>query len=168
MSRLSVRIAGIEDVPAMAALRTASGWTGGADAERMRRYLLGEHHPRHALAPRVACLAVVDTSMAGFIAGHLSTRFGCAGELQWLLVAPEFRGALVASTLLASLADWFVAAGAARVCVNVAPENLRARRFYARCGAVSLSPHWMVWDDIGVLTRGVSSRARAPSAGASE
>jgi hypothetical protein len=41
---------------------------------------------------------------------------------------------------------------ATRVCVNVAPENLRARRFYARHGAAPLSEDWMVRDDIAVAT----------------
>jgi hypothetical protein len=36
------------------------------------------------------------------------------------------------------MAEWFVAHGAMKVCVNVAPENLAARRLYARHGTVAL------------------------------
>jgi len=46
------------------------------------------------------------------------------------------------------LAAWFAAQNAKRICVNVAPENTRAVRFYARHGAAQLNEHWMVWEDI--------------------
>jgi GNAT superfamily N-acetyltransferase len=117
----------------------------------MRLYLVGEHHPRHALAPRGAFLAVSDTDVVGYIAGHLTTRFGCEGELQWLLVAPTHRGGPTATRLLRRLAGWFARHGASRVCVNVASDNSRARGFYHRHGAEELSPHWMVWGDITTL-----------------
>ena len=132
----------------MAALRAASGWTGGAGVETIRRYLAGEHHPQHALPPRVAFLAEADGTLAGYIAGHLTTRFECDGELQWLLVSPNYRGGPTAAGLLHALATWFVAQGARRVCVNVAPENVAARRLYARCGGFVLNEHWMIWPDI--------------------
>jgi GNAT superfamily N-acetyltransferase len=146
-------MASLADVPAMAELRAASGWGGGAAGETMFRYLSGVHHPRQALAPRAAFVAESEGGVVGYIAGHRTTRFGCAGELQWLLVAPARRGGSVAATLLQALATWFVQQGASRVCVNVASGNVRARRFYARHGAVELSDHWMVWPDIEVATR---------------
>jgi len=139
----------------MTRLRDASGWTGGADETTMRRYLTGEHHPREALAPRVAFVAEADGVITGFVAGHLTRRFACDGELQWILVAPERRGTPAATRLLRALATWFVAHDAARVCVNVAPENDVARRFYARHGATVLSEHWMVWKDIAIALRSV-------------
>ncbi len=150
---IAYRRALAKDVPAMAELRTASGWTGGASAETMRRYLAGEHHPQQALSPRVAFLAEAEGSLIGFIAGHLTKRFGCDGELQWILVAPAWRGSAAASGLFEALAGWFGTQGAARICVNAEAENERARRFYARRGAVDLSTAWMVWEDMGVLTR---------------
>lgn len=158
MPAIVYRPASLADVAAMAELRTASGWAGGAGAETMRRYLAGEHHPQQALAPRAAFVAEAAGALAGYVAGHRTTRFGCAGELQWLLVAPGHRGGPVAAGLLTALAAWFVAQGAERVCVNVAPENAAARRRYARCGAVALSEHWMVWPDVG----GVLAARAAP------
>lgn len=133
----------------MAALRARCGWAGGAPEPVVRRYLRGEHHPQEALAARLGVLADVDGTLVGYAAGHLTTRLGCAGEVQWLLVAPESRGGQVASALLGHLARWLVAAGARRVCVNVEPANERARRFYRRHGATDLSEYWMVWPDIG-------------------
>lgn len=155
MTSLATRRASLADVPAMARLRDASGWTGGADETTMRRYLTGEHHPREALAPRVAFVAETDGAITGFAAGHLTRRFACDGELQWILVAPEQRGTPAATRLLRALATWFVEHDAARVCVNVAPENHVARRFYARHGATDLSEHWMVWTDVASAMRSV-------------
>ena len=148
METLTCRQAAIEDVSAMARLRDASGWAGGASAETMRRYLAGDHHPQQARASRTAFVAEAAGVLQGFVAGHLTARFDCDGEVQWLLVASAARGGPVAAALLGAMAAWFVAERAARVCVNVAAENLRARRFYARHGAVELSEHWMVWPDI--------------------
>lgn len=144
----------------MAQLREESGWHGGAGAGTMRRYLAGEHHPHHSLAPRVAYVAMSGGTVVGYIAGHRTTRFGCAGELQWLLVAPTQRRGTVASGLLAALATWFSAQGATRVCVNVAPENVPARRFYSRHGAMDLSEYWMVWSDVAVAARATNLISR--------
>src|SRR5580704_4409843 len=77
MSPLVIREAAELDLPAMAELRETSGWKGGASAERMRLYLRGEHHPQFAEGPRAAFLAKDGERLVGFIAGHLTKRFGC-------------------------------------------------------------------------------------------
>src|SRR3569833_3070377 len=92
MTSIAIRQATTAAVTAMARLRDASDWTGGADESTMQRYLAGEHHPQQALAPRVAFIAESGGDVAGFVAGHLTRRFGCTGELQWILVAPLHRG----------------------------------------------------------------------------
>lgn len=145
---VSLREATVDDVPEMGRIRALGGWTGGASAERMALYLAGRHHPQHALARRVALVAEAGDALVGYVAGHRTTRFGCEGELQWLFVLPAHRGGGPASLLLAGLAAWFAREGARRVCVNVEPENARARRFYHRHGARVLDTHWLVWDDI--------------------
>jgi ribosomal protein S18 acetylase RimI-like enzyme len=139
------------DVPAIVVMR--ADWGGDAERQggRMARYLAGEHHPRHALRPRVMFVACDGHSIAGYIAGHLTRRFGCDGELEWIHVAPAYRGTGVAAELLRRLVAWFGARGAARVCVDVTPDNAAARRFYARHGAHPLQPSWMVWDDIAAV-----------------
>jgi GNAT superfamily N-acetyltransferase len=119
----------------------------------MARYFDGEHHPQHALLPRIGFVARVSDTAVGYIAGHLTTRFDCHGELQYLFVAPEYRRSGVASGLLQQLALWFQSQGARRVCVNVEPDNLPARTFYARHGAEEFRSHWMLWSDVAeVLT----------------
>ena len=116
----------------------------------MARYLAGEHHPRQALPPREMWLAEVAGTPVGYVAGHLTRRFGCDGELQWIYVVREHRGGEVAPALLRLLAAWFVDREARRVCVDVGDEH--ARRFYRRHGAVDLlPPHWLVWNDVGTL-----------------
>jgi GNAT superfamily N-acetyltransferase len=159
---MQYRTATVEDTDAMGKARANGNWTGGADAATMARYLAGDHHPREALPPRIAFLAEDSGAVIGFIAGHLTRRFGCDGELQWIFVAPGHRGVVVAGELLHRLAAWFAAEGARRVCVNVAPENGRARSFYARFGAQELTAHWMEWSDIGsALARAAPTDAPA-------
>jgi GNAT superfamily N-acetyltransferase len=142
------RIARQPDVPAMARIRAADSQTEEAWTARISAYLAGEHHPQHALLPRVSYLALDDDAVVGYIAGHLSRRYGCAGELQWINVVPEQRGTGVAGELLRLLAKWFVKQKAFCICINVAPGNIAARTFYAKHGAEKLHEQWLVWNDI--------------------
>lgn len=148
MDHVRFRRAQLADVPALAHLRR-DGEAGGASPDRMMRYLAGEHHPQQALLPRAMWLAADGDTPIGYIAGHLTRRFGCDGELQWIYVVPEHRRTRVASKLLRLLAKWFLLYDARYVCVDVGDDA--ARPFYRRHGAVDLSEHWMVWNDIGVV-----------------
>jgi len=121
---------------------------GGASEERMTAYFDGRHHPQEALLPRVIYLAHEGEALIGYIAGHLTRRFACDAELEWLYVIPQRRRCGVASGLLHRLAMWFQEHHASRVCVNVAVSNVVARRFYARNGAAVMNQHWLVWQDI--------------------
>ena len=116
-------------------------------------YLAGELHPQHALPTRAMYVAVdTDTdTVVGLIAGHLTRRYDCDGELQWIDVAPDHQQQGIASALLCQLATWFASHHATRICVDVDSANTIARRFYARHGAVPLNPHWLVWPDITVV-----------------
>ena len=42
---------------------------------RMLVYFTGQHHPQHALPPRVMCIAEYAESPIGYIACHLTKRF---------------------------------------------------------------------------------------------
>ena len=117
----------------------------------MGRYLNREHHPQQALMPRVIYVAWEGDALVGYIAGHLTRRYGCDGELQWIYVIPEYRGSGVASELLRLLAAWFMEQDASRVCVDHDPANTVARRFYMRQGALPLNEYWLVWSDIKVV-----------------
>jgi len=151
MPRVHYRQAIRSDSVAMARLWTESGGEGGAHADRMARYPAGEYHPQQALIPRVVYVACDGGAVAGYVAGHLTRRYACDGELQWILVDPEHRGTGVASELLRAFAGWFAEQHARRICVNVDPANTPARRFYTRHGAGRLNEHWLVWNDITVV-----------------
>jgi len=148
MIEVHVREAALGDVTAIAQVWSQEGGEGGAPETRVQRYLTREHHPQQALPERVIFVAERGGALVGYIAGHLTRRFRCDGELQWIFTAPGQRGSGVAAELLRRLAEWFRERAAARVCVNVDPANGSARRFYARHGASELNEHWMVWDDI--------------------
>ncbi len=118
---------------------------------RIAGYLHGELNPRQARAPRACFVAVEEGAVIGFAAGHLTTRYACDGELQWINVIPESRGTGMASELLRLMARWFVENKALRICVDVDPNNSTARAFYRRHGAEMLNEHWLVWNDISAL-----------------
>ncbi len=122
----------------------------------MAAYLHGTHHPYQARPPRVAYVALVHQVVVGYIAGHLTHRYGCDGEVQYLFVTPAHRRRGVAAQLLRLQAQWFREHQAGKICVNVAPKNAAARTFYARQGATEFNPFWYVWNDIGSVISGAA------------
>jgi len=149
---IAFRLATSADVAAMAACRLTDPAAGQADS-RMAAYFDGHHHPQQALLPRVGYVALAGDRVIGYIAGHLTTRHGCAGEVQYLFVAPEYRRQGLATALLRLLADWFSGTGAQKVCVCVDADSPAARPFYERAGASPLRPFWYAWPDISIICR---------------
>lgn len=137
----------------MARIRAAEWETEEYWINRISAYLAAELHPQQALKPRAGYVSYKESSLIGFVAGHLTRRHSCDGELEWINVIPEHRGSGVASELLRLLAGWFVSQSAFRICVDVQPENIAARKFYKRNGAEELNTHWLVWPDIGAVLR---------------
>ena len=150
MSRIQYREASRADVPAMAACRQTDPTAWPADP-RMAAYLEGRHHPQQALPPRVAFVAEVSGRVLGYIAGHLTRRYSCDGEVQYLFVGPEHRRRGIAAALLRLLAGWFGRQGASRICVNVDSDSPAAAPFYASQGASSLNDHWYVWEHLSAF-----------------
>lgn len=147
---ISVREASVSDVELMEQSRTLHG-AGRAD-ERMAAYFRGLHHPQKALLPRTGYIAMADTKPVGYAAGHLTTRFGYAGELQYLFVALPYRRRGIGRWLVKSLASWFAAQGALRVCVCVDLESEPAAPFYVSLGASPFRPSWYAWENIAAMT----------------
>lgn len=146
---INYRQAALPDVAALAKIRAISWGTEQYWSERVTGYLNCTLHPRDALAPRIIYIAEADTAMVGLVAGHLSRRLGCDGELEWIDVVLELRRKGIASQLARLLAEWFVEQGALRICVD--PGNGPARSFYRAIAAQDLNAHWMFWPDIRVL-----------------
>lgn len=144
---VSIRQAMVDDLVGLEAMRAPDEDAGPADP-RMARYLLGEHHPQFALAERVVLIAESEGKAVGYTGGHRTTRHDCEGELQYLYVVPTHRRSGVAGRMVGALARWFEGHGIRRVCVDVDPDNERARAFYSAHGAGELNSHWMVWQDL--------------------
>jgi ribosomal protein S18 acetylase RimI-like enzyme len=150
-ARLTLRNATTADIEAMALIRSREWGDSGYWQTRIAGYLDGSLSPQQALTSRHCLVAAEDTKLVGFVAGHLTRRHDCMGEVQWLNVALEWRRQGLASVLLRALARWFASQNALRVCVDVEPANSVARAFYQRHGARELNRHWLVWDDITVV-----------------
>jgi GNAT superfamily N-acetyltransferase len=150
LTRIRYREAQRSDLPRMARIWGLEKGEGGTSEERMTAYFDGLHHPQHSLLPRVIYVAFEGDALIGYIAGHLTRRYGCDGELEWIYVVPELRQGGVASGLMTYLAAWFRQQNASRVCVNVASWNTVAIHFYAKHGAELMKPGWMLWNDIAV------------------
>ena len=143
-----IRAASLADLGGLARIRAAVWGTEQYWHDRISGYMRSELHPQQALASRVVLVAEDGEDIVGFIAGHLTRRFGCDGELEWLDVVEEARRTGVAGDLLRALAEWFAGRQARRICVDVDPQNAPARAFYRKHGAQDLNPHWLVWPDI--------------------
>jgi ribosomal protein S18 acetylase RimI-like enzyme len=91
-------------------------------------------------------IAEENGSPVGYVAGHLTRRFDCDGEVQWIYVIQSRRRSGIATALLRLMAQWFGEHDAHRICVDVGDDE--ARHFYRKTGATELRPHWMVWEDL--------------------
>ena len=148
-----IRAATSDDAEAMAQCRVSDPSAGPADP-RVAAYFDHRHTPRLALGPRAGFVALDGDRIIGYVAGHLTKRYGYQGEVQYLFVAMEHRRQRVATALLEQLAFWFLQHDARRVCVDVNLDSASAQPFYESVGARSFRPHWWGWEHIGVLTGG--------------
>src|SRR5262245_55973170 len=127
------RIATSADVAGMGHCRLMAP-AAGAAAPRLAAYLNGTLPLKQALPPRIGYVALAADSVVGYIAGHLTTRHACAGEVQYLFVAPAHRRRGVATALVRLLAGWFREQGATKVCVCVDADSPAAQPLYRSLG----------------------------------
>ena len=146
MPNVSYRKVKTEDIPFLAKIRAANWETEDFWNYSISSYLNNTRNPQKALKERVLYVALVDSAIVGFIAGHLSTRYDCQGELEWIDVTEQYRRDGIASALVKILAAWFIEHKAYKVCID--PGNEIARKFYSKNGAKDLNDHWMFWNDI--------------------
>lgn len=143
MQNIVYREAETVDIPFLAQIR-ASNWE--TEDFSISGYLNCTRYPQKALKERVLYVALVDATIIGFIAGHLTTRYDCQGELEWINVIRQYQREGIASKLINILAAWFIKHKAYKICID--PGDEIARKFYAKNGAEDLNEHWMFWDDI--------------------
>jgi ribosomal protein S18 acetylase RimI-like enzyme len=148
---VTYRTATQSDIPALARLRSEGWGTEDYWIPRIAGYMIGENNPQQALPPRVLYVAVDGDNIIGFIAGHLTRRLDCEGELEWIDITAQYRRKGTASELVRMLATWFAEQDARKICVD--PGNQPARMFYAAIGAEDLNAHWMYWKDISTLLK---------------
>lgn len=114
---------------------------------RVSGYLAGTYHPGFAKEERTGFVAEESGEIIAFVAGHRTMRFSCDGEVQWAFVLPEWQRRGIGSSLLSNLRQWFAKHGMKKVCVNASAE-MKTRAFYLKHGAVPMSEHWCVWEDV--------------------
>ncbi|MGN6640247.1 MAG: GNAT family N-acetyltransferase [Mucilaginibacter sp.] len=146
---ISYRIATRNDIPAIAYLRSLEWETEDFWVPRVTGYMNGVNTPQHGFPERIVYVAEEDNVITGFIAGHLTTRLNCGGELEWINVETDYRRKGIAAELVHKLAAWFIEQNAHKICVD--PGNENARKFYTALGAENLNQHWMYWQDISIL-----------------
>jgi GNAT superfamily N-acetyltransferase len=147
INELIIREISTETIPEIVKIRTRDWGTDEAYWDRrIRGYLDCTSNPTDALNTRIIYVAMIGGVVVGFIAGHLTSRFGCQGELQWINVIPDWQEKGIASQLIKKLAQWFVANNAFKVCIDAGSEEVR--QFYSKNGATMLNNHWMYWEDI--------------------
>ena len=105
---VEIRHVGGGDIDAIAAIRAQTWETDDFWKSRVERYRSGEHSPQNALPPRTIFVAVSESEILGFVAGHRTRRYACDGELQWIDVASDFRRKGIAGQLLRAIAAWLV------------------------------------------------------------
>jgi ribosomal protein S18 acetylase RimI-like enzyme len=149
MSNVLYRQAAKQDIPFLAKIRAKNRGSEEYWDNRISGYLDGTHNPQQALPPRIIYIAADKDAIIGFIAGHLTRRLDCEGELEWIDTIEEYRRRGIASELVRILAKWFVQQNACKICVD--PGDEMARKFYKKNGAEALNEHWMYWNDIRTI-----------------
>jgi ribosomal protein S18 acetylase RimI-like enzyme len=151
MADIQYREAKESDVVGMSKIRAENWGTEDYWNTRIAGYLNWQHNPQQALSSRIIYIASDNEKVVGFIAGHLTRRFECDGELEWIDTINKYRRNGIATELLRLLAAWFVDNMAFQICVDSDPSNLIARQFYKKLGAEELNKHWLVWRNIKLI-----------------
>lgn len=146
MHRIKYREVKDEDIPGLAKFRSKNDDEQMYWEQRIAGYLKLTYHPQKALQERVIFVAEDEEKIIGFIAGHLTQRFNCDGELQWINVSEAYRNKGIGFELICVLNRWFIQHNAFKICVD--PGNELARKFYKKYDAEELNEHWLFWEDV--------------------
>jgi GNAT superfamily N-acetyltransferase len=121
----------------------------GRRRERWRTYFMGES-PTTSKPERVVLKAMIDADVVGYLAGHLTTRFGMDAEIQSFYVLRSYQRRGIGRALLRRLIEWLAMNDVQSLCVGIAQTN-PYQAFYGKYGAVYRNAHWMMWSDLDEL-----------------
>lgn len=124
------------------------------------KYLSGASSPKLARRERVAFKACADDKMVGFIAGHLTNRFGKDVEIESFYTLEDDQQTGAWGQLLLHFIEWARGHEAKSLCVGVGPELNEYREFFIKYGATYLNPRWIYWDDMAALAERVENRQK--------
>ncbi|MEO6719224.1 MAG: GNAT family N-acetyltransferase [Ferruginibacter sp.] len=149
MSEILYRKVINQDISSLAKIRSRYSETEEHWTNRISGYLNLTINPQQSKRIRIIYIASINNLIIGFIAGHLTDRYECDGELQWIDVVQEDRNLGIASELVKLLAKWFIDQDCVKICAD--PANEIAQQFYKKNGAEFLNDHWMFWKDIRTI-----------------
>ncbi|OCX51090.1 hypothetical protein BEL04_20460 [Mucilaginibacter sp. PPCGB 2223] len=107
--------------------------------------------PATSKPERIVLKAVEDGRIIGFIAGHLTTRFGKDAEIQNFYILKDHQRKGIGYALLNKLVEWLVQNKVNSLCVGVALNN-PYQAFYLKYFGQYLNEHWIFWDNIQVIS----------------
>jgi GNAT superfamily N-acetyltransferase len=166
---LNIREANLEDAGELARVEIASKSKSipglfspieidfGRRLERWQSYLSGQSFPQMAKAERIAFKACVDGRTIGYIAGHLTERYGKDAEIESFYVLLEHQRKGTGKKLLLRFVEWAELHRAGSLCVGIAAKN-PYQAFYLKYGGKHLNPHWIYWDDLAALAGCIAGR----------
>jgi GNAT superfamily N-acetyltransferase len=128
--------------------------------QRWKNYLNGASSPTAARPERIVFKACIGQKLVGFVAGHLTTRYGKDAEIQLFYVLQENQRAGLGGKLLLQFLDWAGRHNAKSLCVGIAPNN-KYKGFYLKYGGRYINPHWIYWDDMAALSHMIMRNSRS-------
>jgi GNAT superfamily N-acetyltransferase len=122
--------------------RDIAFWTN-----RWRSYIQEGSRAQMATGDGFAVIAEVENAPVGFAAYHHTRRHDTQAELQSIYVRKEAQGSGIGTLLLRFIATRLHDEGTTTMCVGYDPRN-PYKRFYLKQGAIEISPHWAMWQDV--------------------
>jgi len=116
---------------------------------RWQSYFL-KQSPLTSKPERIILKAVDGEEIIGYLAGHLTTRFGMDAEIQSFYILHEYQRQGIGTALLCRFSDWLKTHQGVSLCVGVLPAN-PYKAFYLKNGGKYLNEHWIIWNDVSVI-----------------
>lgn len=160
---MNIEVAGKSDIEELTAVEIESkrqsipGYIDAVEIDyalrlhRWRTYF-NKESPKSSKPERVILKAVIDSHIAGYIAGHLTNRYEMDAEIQSFYILINYQRNGIGKSLLMKFVEWLNGHQAKRLCVGIAKGN-KYQAFYLKFGGKHLNEHWIYWDDLNVLQK---------------